>query len=349
MTYFSNMRLLGLLAGLAVIVTTFSYFRGVRWHRGNFLAGTGIGLFLILVSVSPESVDGLRDLLDFQNLQFGRVFAILVVTNAAALFLIFYLKIKFDLFKHKMDQYICALAGDQLKPEGAAALFRPVMVVIPALNEADSLRALLPRIPRNIAGQEVNILVIDDGSNDGTSDVALGQGCIVARNPINRGQGAASRVGYRTLAQHGVDIGITMDGDGQHRPEDIDTLIAPLLTGEADLVIGSRILGSSDIDSRIRYAGVHLFSRLISLLIGQRITDCSSGFKAFRLDPMRRLLLKEDQYQSSEVIIEAAKRGLKLKEVPIHIAVREHGESRKGRTLAYALFFLKTILKSWFR
>ncbi|MBF0353677.1 MAG: glycosyltransferase family 2 protein [Alphaproteobacteria bacterium] len=345
----SNMRLLGMAAGLAVMLGTFVYFRGARWHRGNFLLGALLGLAFLIVSAAPDTVNGLRNLLDFEELAFGRIIAILVVSNVAALFLIFYVKVKLDIFKHKMDQFICAQAADRLLPDHAASLFKPVMIVIPALNEADSLESLLPRLPRQINGREVNVLVIDDGSSDGTSQVALRHGCIVARNPINRGQGAASRVGYRILAQQGVEIGVTMDGDNQHRPEDIGPMIEPILADKADLVIGSRILGSSDIDSRIRYVGVHFFSHLISLLTGQTITDCSSGFKAFRISRMRLLLLKEDQYQSSEVIIEAAKRGLRILEVPIHIAVREFGASRKGKHLTYALFFLKTILKSWIR
>jgi hypothetical protein len=88
---------------------------------------------------------------------------------------------------------------------------------------------------------------------------------------------------------------------------------------------------------------------MISVLIGQTITDCSSGFRGFRVSAMPRLTLHEDQYQTSEVIIEAAKKGLRIAEVPIHINLRAHGESRKGPNLNYGFYFVKAMLKTWWR
>jgi glycosyltransferase involved in cell wall biosynthesis len=230
-----------------------------------------------------------------------------------------------------------------------ATRLKRIMVIIPALNEADNLSVLLPRIPAQIGGIELGVLVVDDGSTDATQSVALEHGCLVARTPINRGQGAASRVGYGFLARHGVFIGVTMDADNQHEPSEIATLVEPVLAGRLDLVIGSRILGNADRDSTVRSLGVFAFSRLVSLLTGVHITDCSSGFKAFKIEQMTKLDLREDQFQSSEVLISAAKKGLRIGEVPIHVRRRGFGQSRKGTNFVYGLFWLRTAAKSWWR
>jgi hypothetical protein len=141
-----------------------------------------------------------------------------------------------------------------------------------------------------------------------------------------------------------------MDADNQHLPEDIPTMVRPIVEGRADFVIGSRRLGSAEAKgTELRSIGVVILSRLISQLSGQQITDCSSGFRAFRMSRMSSLVLREDQFQTSEVILEAAKKGLTITEVPIHIALRARGTSKKGPSISYGFFFFKTMIKTWWR
>ena len=140
-----------------------------------------------------------------------------------------------------------------------------------------------------------------------------------------------------------------MDADNQHLPEEIEKLVAPVLNDEYDLVIGSRILGESHESSMMRSTGIHLFTRAINVITGLRLTDCSSGFRAFNVQKMSSLNLREDQFQTAEVIVEAVKKGLRIAEVPITIVKRNYGSSKKGRDIKYGLFFAKTILKSWWR
>jgi len=223
------------------------------------------------------------------------------------------------------------------------------MAVVPALNEADNLRELLPKMPRNINGHEFGVLVVDDGSEDDTRNVVTQQGQLVVSNLINRGGGAALRLGYDVLKKGGAEICVTMDADGQHRPEDIEKLVLPLLDDHCDIVIGSRILGNREKDSLFRLAGVYLFGTLISSLIGRKITDPSSGFRAFRMDAVNELNLYEDQYHTSELIVEAVKKGMYVKEAPITILRRKFGKSKKGKDWVYGLYFAKTILKTWWR
>jgi glycosyltransferase involved in cell wall biosynthesis len=151
------------------------------------------------------------------------------------------------------------------------------------------------------------------------------------------------------LRRYKVEIGVTMDADNQHRPEDLPLLVRPILEDKLDLVIGSRILGERDKDSRVRLAGIILLTAIINFLTGLRLTDCSSGFKALRISKISVVNLYEEQFQAAEMLIAAAKAKLRVGEVPIHIKLRHHGMSKKGTNFSYGFFFAKTILKTWWR
>lgn len=345
----SNVRIMGIVIALALAGMAFVYFRGPRWNRMNFTLAFIFAIALFVISVDPDSVNALRDVLNFGQFEYGRIFALLVVSNVVTLLLVIYINMKADALKHLIDRSMRAEALQAIVRPPASIATNGVMVIIPALNESENLQILLPQIPREIDGLPVGILVIDDGSTDDTKDVALVNQCYVARFPIQRGQGAALRVGYDFLVKEKINIGVTLDADNQHRPDELEKLIVPIINGQYDLVIGSRILGSADRDSRTRYLGVILFSKLVSWLTGVSITDCSSGFRALNISKTGRLDLRQDQFQTSEVLISAAKSGLRIGEVPIHIARRKYGTSRKGANLSYGLYFLKTVVKTWWR
>jgi hypothetical protein len=347
----SSIRIAGLVIAVAMLVANFYYHRGMRWSRSGFglvfLAACG----LILVAAAPDTVDWLRAALMTGDFEGGRLIALATFASLAAVLLGLYTKAKIDRLKFAFDRVICADAAERaLLSPGFSEALRPTTILIAALNEADNLEVLLPRIPRFVGGEALAVLIIDDGSTDGTASVARRHGCLVARNSVNRGQGAALRVGYRILQLCGTQIALTMDADNQHRPEDLPAMLEPILSGRADFVIGSRKLGSAAAaGTELRSLGVVVLSRVISQLSGRRITDCSSGFRAFRMSRMAGIDLREDQFQTSEVILEAAKKGLAIEEVPIHIALRSHGESKKGTNLSYAFFFFKSMIKTWWR
>jgi len=345
----SSIRIMGIIIALVLAGVAFVYFRGPRWNRMSFLLSWLCAIALFVISVDPDSVDALRDVLNFGQFEYGRIFAVLVISNVLTLLLALYVNTKVDGLKFLVDRTMRAEALETIACTQADLPPDGVMIIIPALNEAENLRILLPHIPKQVCGLPVGVLVVDDGSNDGTKDVALAHGCYVARFPTQRGQGAALRVGYDFLVKQRILIGVTLDADNQHQPSEITKLVEPIVVGKYDLVIGSRILGSADRDSLTRYTGVILFSKLVSWLTGVAITDCSSGFRALDIDKISQLDLRQDQFQTSEVLISAAKRGLRIGEVPIHIARRKYGESRKGPNVSYALFFLKTIAKTWWR
>jgi cellulose synthase/poly-beta-1,6-N-acetylglucosamine synthase-like glycosyltransferase len=346
----SSLRIAGLIIGIIGLYVTFTIYRGPRWKRTNFIFFGIFSLCLITVSINPNVLNLLAEILKLEQQQRGRILVLLIGSNIILWFLLLYLKSKLDENRYQFDLLIRKLGHEEiedlLKKEIAD---KEIMVIIPAYNEAANLKELLERIPAKIKDKNVGALIVDDGSDDNTKDIVIEAGYLVVQNKINRGQGAASRLGYDVLLRNNIHIGVTMDADNQHLPEEIERLVAPILNNEYDLVIGSRILGESFKSSLMRDTGISLFTKTINFVTGTTLTDCSSGFRAFNVDKMNSLNLKEDQFQTAEVIVEASKKSLRIGEVPITIVKRKHGTSKKGRDIKYGLFFAKTILKSWWR
>jgi len=229
-------------------------------------------------------------------------------------------------------------------PEG-----RRLVVVLPAFNEQRNVGPVVRSLPRQLGDLAVVPVVVSDGSTDGTAAEAREAGALVTELPINRGGGLALRVGYELALQLGAEIVVTMDADGQHLASEMPTLIAPILAGEADYVNGSRLLGDFEKDSTIRHIGVHVFSRVVTILTGRRITDPSSGYRAARADLLQRLVLEEDQFWTSEILIEALRHRARVVEVPVTIVARASGTTKKPAPLRYGWQFSKVIIQTWLR
>jgi glycosyltransferase involved in cell wall biosynthesis len=224
-----------------------------------------------------------------------------------------------------------------------------ILVLIPALNEAEALPDVLDAVPGTVDNVPIATLVVDDGSSDGTADVAAGHGALVVRHETNRGGGAALASGFAEAIHGGARVVVTMDADGQHLPAELHDLVRPVLAGEADLVLGSRALGSADANTRARELGIAFFNRLISLLMRRRITDCSNSYRAIRTELISDLDLRQQQFHTSEFLIEALARGARVTEVPVTVARRTHGETRKPRTFRYGYGFARAIVTTWLR
>jgi hypothetical protein len=347
----STLRIFGCLIGIVGMFTTFLVYRGARWNRSNFIMLAMLNISLIAVTINPNILNALRDALSLQTAYRGRIIALLIISNIFLLFYIFFTKLKLDNIHFQFDRLVRSLGSQEVEQnQELIKCIQPAMVLIPAYNEVENLKALLPMIPRQIEGIPIGVLVVDDGSEDDSFLVAseMNDICVV-KNIINRGGGAALRLGYDILQKAGVRYCITMDADGQHRPDDIKNLLLPIIDDRYDCVIGSRILGEREKSSRFRIAGVYVFGRIVSILLGKRITDPSSGFRAFRMEAMASIRLHEDQYHTSELIIEAVKKGLRIGEVPITILKRKFGQSKKGKDLAYGIHFARIIFKTWWR
>ena len=240
-------------------------------------------------------------------------------------------------------------SGEVSRDELAELVGNRIAIVIPAYAEAENLEELLPRMPDQIEGVAAAVLVIDDGSRDGTADAAARGGAIVARLSQNRGGGAALRAGYALALGAGAKIVVTMDADGQHRPEDLPLIVEPVLSGRAELAQGSRVLGSAQSGALARELGIVFFNRLVRRLTGASVTDCSNSFRAMRTPMLAELDLRQSQFHAAELLIEAVTRGYSYEEVPVTVLRRSHGQSKKPPTLRYGRGFAGAILSAWRR
>ena len=347
----STLRIFGCLIGIIGLVATFLVYRGARWNKSNFIFLALLNISLISITINPNILNVLRDALSLQTAYRGRIIALLIVSNIFLLFYIFFTKLKIDNIHLQFDRLVRSLGSKDLDQNvELVKCIKPAMILIPAYNEEENLTSLLPLIPKQIDGVEIGVLVVDDGSHDNTYvAVTAIPGICVVKNLINRGGGAALRLGYDILQKAGVDYCVTMDADGQHRPDDIKNVLLPIIDNRFDCVIGSRILGDREKANWLRITGVYFFGRIVSALLGKKITDPSSGFRAFRMEAMASIQLHEDQYHTSELIIEAVRKGLRIGEVPITILRRKFGKSKKGKDLTYGFQFAKIIIKTWWR
>ena len=205
-------------------------------------------------------------------------------------------------------------------------------VVIPAKDEASALSSLIPSVKRSVAAYPHEILVVDDGSTDATCAVACRHGISVVSHPTNMGKGAAMRTGVSNTRGN---IIVFIDADGAHDASDIPAVVAPIVRGEADFVIGSRCLPQSRVvvSPAVRKLTNHLASLTITALVTVllpmaslfrchvphvRITDCTSGFRAIRREAWHRMELSSQGFEiEAEMIYEAARSRLSIAEAPI--------------------------------
>ena len=241
-------------------------------------------------------------------------------------------------------------ALEDFRTRHASLKLAPTVAIIAALNEQDSLGAVLDAIPATACGLEVDTLVIDDGSTDGTSAVVRDrEGVYLARLERNCGHGVALRLGYQLASEFAAQYVVTLDADMQWDPVEIPTVLEPLVQDEADFVIGSRVLGVAETDDRFRHAGVTVFARLVSLLTRTHVTDTSSGFRAMRVELTQIVPQVQVQYQTSELLIGAIYHGYRIAERPITMHKRLAGESKKGHNVLYAGRYARVILTTWWR
>lgn len=319
-------------------------------ERGDIWGMVLIGGGLVAISVFPDLANVPSDIFSLGDMRGGRIIALLIIASAIVFYMLQTNRSVVESLKEQFDRFVrVTLANNFMSQNQTAILPEDILLIIPAYNEAENLAKVFKRIPKQIGGRKVTTVVVNDGSSDDTEAVCQQHSIFCVSHPFNRGGGAALRTGYAVAEKVNSQIVVTMDGDGQHKPEEIEILLQPILADEADFVIGSRMLGSYDDYSKLRIAGVHLFNRLINTLMGTKITDCASGFRAIRFSALGKVNLLQDQYHTSELIIDAAKKGLRIVDREIHIAARLHGYSKKGRNFTYAFGFLRTVLVTWWR
>ena len=203
-------------------------------------------------------------------------------------------------------------------------------MIIPAYNEAENIKGVLDSLKQ--APVETDYVVVNDCSTDNTVDILKEYGANYLSLPINLGIGGCVQSGYRFALEQGYDIAVQMDGDGQHDPQFLDKVIAPIVSGQADLVIGSRFLEKEGFQSSaLRRLGIKWLSRLIRLCCGKRVFDITSGFRAAS---KQVIAFFADHYAQDfpepEAIMASVLEGFRVEEVPVRMNERTGGQSSIG-------------------
>ncbi|HKA94135.1 MAG TPA: DUF2304 family protein [Acidimicrobiia bacterium] len=338
------MRIAGLVIGLIAFVWALVR-RSRGASRGETLAWAAAAVLLVTLALVPSTATPLRDLFGVKSsLTAGLMVGVIVLLFAAIVE-----RARRRELEAEVGDLVRTLALDDLTASSRTSTPRGLAVVIPAYNEEQAIARVLADLPDEVSGLRVDPIVVVDGGTDETAAVVRRSRYTVVCHPVNRGQGDALRTGFAAALRGGAEVVMTMDADGQHRPDEMERLVKPIVADEADFVQGSRFLGQYDDAGGGREIGIRWFTRLVNLLSGAGITDCTNGYRAIRAEGLATLRLQEDRFSAPELIMEAARHGLRIKEVPVHIRARTHGTSKKPLRFAYPLGFLRTIVEVWLR
>lgn len=203
---------------------------------------------------------------------------------------------------------------------------KKIFAVIPAYNEAETIERVIKRTKTFVD----EIIVVDDGSSDGTATIAKTAGAIVIIHKVNLGVGQTVSDGIKKALEDHADIIVTLDADGQHRPKYIPNLVAPIKSNRSEIVIGSRFLNMTNIGttSPLKYAGNLIFSWLLRRILRLKLTDFQSGFRAIEKDAAKHITLKHKRTYTHEMIVDARKKGMRITEIPMTVNERFHGNSK---------------------
>jgi hypothetical protein len=341
------LRAAGLLLAALLVGFAVARRRSLRNADVVILMLSGAGLALV---AGTEVVNGLLSAFSFEKGNGGRILGLAVF----AIFILFLLILRaLSQGARNARQLSAALEGlawEEFRQAGLPDRFRgKVAILVPAYNEAENIGVVLDQMPAAVCGVRTEVLVVDDGSRDSTGDIAAEHGALVARHVTNRGGGAALRTGYRLMVESGAEIVVTLDADGQHRPDEMERLVKPILDGEVDVAHGSRVLGHADRNHFARELGIVFFNRLVSFITRTHVTDCSNGYRAVRTAVLPQLVLRQEQFHTSEFMIEAIKRDIPAREIPVTVEQRLHGHSKKPAVFRYGVGFANAIVRAWLR
>jgi hypothetical protein len=342
------------IAGVVIALLFAAY--GVFKFRGG---GSRLDLFLsllialgvALVSVVPQVFEPVSQLLGLEN----RAFALLGLANLLLFALFLNMLGRVREAGRRSGEIVTGLAvrdyterylSPKERMEGHPG---EILIIVPAYDEEGGIRDVLRRIPDEVLGHAVKTVVVDDGSKDATAAIAREEGVPVVTHVVNRGQGDALRTGFAIAEAEMSEVVVNLDADGQYKPEELDRLVKPIFEGESDFVLGSRFMGFYEEAGSVRHIGVVFFSRLISLLTGVKVSDCTNGYRAIRVSELRKMDLREDRFNANEITLEALRNKLRFHQVPVSMMSRAAGETKKPPRLAYPLGVFRVIISTWLR
>jgi glycosyltransferase involved in cell wall biosynthesis len=202
-----------------------------------------------------------------------------------------------------------------------------VVLFFPARNEAASVGTVVQRVPASVCGRAVECVVVDDHSTDGTAALAADAGARVVTNTGPGGLGAAVRLGLADAVEHGAAVVAFADADGEYAPEELERLVAPILAGAADYVIGSRFAGDIDRMLPHRRFGNRVLTIALSAIARRPISDGQSGYRALSRAAATSAHIVHDYNYAQVLTLDLLRDGFRYSEVPISYSFREHGRS----------------------
>lgn len=346
----TTLRFIGLLTSAFVLGISITLYRQSRLTKNHLASGFLIAAGLAVVSLKPTSINFIRNFFFSQDLENGRILILLTAGTLVLLPVFMKMISRMDVQERRLGDLVQEMAVEQYFNGLPTADFQDkIVLIVPAFNEEASIGAVLKKIPEEVSGKRLHVLVIVDGSTDETRNIVEKSGIQPACNLINCGAGSALRVGYRIALRGGAFAVVTMDADGQHEPSEMAALVEPILNGEADLVCGSRILGTNNDPHWFRDIGLRLYGSFVSILVRRRVTDCSGSFRAIRTSLLARLDLRQDRFPSSELIIRAIRKGARYREVPTSVGPRLGGISKMPAKIRFGLKVFHVIVNSWWR
>ena len=214
-----------------------------------------------------------------------------------------------------------------------------ICVIIPTFNESKEIS----RLVKEIKGKNLDVLAVDDGSSDSTAQIASKAGAIVLRNPVNEGKGSCLRKGFKYALEHGFDAVITIDGDGQHLPEDLPNFVSLAANSKADIFAGNRMSQTRNMPF-VRVLTNRFMSWVISILSKQNIPDTQCGFRLIRRNVLEKVELKTSKFETeTEILIKASRLGFKIE--PVSIKTIYRGEKSQINPFVDTFRFLKFIIR----
>jgi glycosyltransferase involved in cell wall biosynthesis len=236
-----------------------------------------------------------------------------------------------------------AEVATETRPPVSPPLAVKRIAIVPAFNEEESVPAVIDEI--RAFDSDFEVVVVDDGSTDGTAAAATALGAHVVRLPFNLGIGGAVQTGFRYAFEHGFQLAVRVDGDGQHDPAQLGALLGPILADTADIVVGSRFASDGGYrSSRSRRLGISILAKTLSIIVRRRVTDPTSGFQA--LNRQAIALFAADyphDYPEVEAALMVHKHELRMTEVPVQMRERAAGQSSIG-ALASVYYMVKVML-----
>lgn len=218
-----------------------------------------------------------------------------------------------------------------------------LVAIVPAWNESGAIGKVVDEIKE--FDSAIDVVVIDDCSTDDTAEVAESHGATVLRLPFNVGIGGAVQTGFRYAVEHGYEVAVRLDGDGQHAASEIPKILGPVVAGDADLVIGSRFVDPGGVyrPPFARRIGIGVFARLVSILGGQRVTDTTSGFVALSRAGIELFAVEfPHDYPEVEATLVALRSGLRVTQVQVDMRERQTGSS--SITFVRSLYYIVKVM-----